>query len=232
MTIAAAWNPRQKKLRELLGREDAFVEARGLCLELHRQAHCSEMTEQAGGETLADGLWNGLAGRDLAVMPKAGDRTIAWNLWHLARIEDLTMNILVADAPQVWNEAWGQRLGTRITDTGNAMDEDGIMALSRELDGEALRAYRNAVGRRSRAVVAALTPGDLRRKVHPEGLRRVRAEGGVTDHPDSAWLLDFWGGKTVAGLLLMPLTRHQLVHLNDCLRLKAALRTRKSFHRA
>jgi hypothetical protein len=46
---------------------------------------------------------------------------------------------------------------------------------------------------------------------------------GVTEHKDSVWLLDFWGKKTVAGILLMPITRHQIVHLNDCIKLKERL---------
>lgn len=42
----------------------------------------------------------------------------------------------------------------------------------------------------------------------------------LTQAPDSHWLLDFWARKRVAGLLLMPITRHQLVHLNACFMLK------------
>ena len=33
-------------------------------------------------------------------------------------------------------------------------------------------------------------------------------------------LLDFWKNKTIAGLLTMPITRHQIVHINDCFKLK------------
>jgi hypothetical protein len=46
-------------------------------------------------------------------------------------------------------------------------------------------------------------------------------EGVLTRQDDSIWLLDFWGKKTVAGLLQMPITRHQIVHINDCFKLKA-----------
>ena len=38
--------------------------------------------------------------------------------------------------------------------------------------------------------------------------------------PASIWLLDFWKNKTIAGLLTMPITRHQIVHINDCFKLK------------
>ena len=49
------------------------------------------------------------------------------------------------------------------------------------------------------------------------------ADGGVTEHKDSIWLLDFWGRKTVAGILLMPITRHQIAHINDCAKLKSKI---------
>jgi hypothetical protein len=54
----------------------------------------------------------------------------------------------------------------------------------------------------------------------PESVGRILDEGGVTGHKDSLWLLDFWGKKTVAGILLMPITRHQILHLNDSMKLK------------
>ena len=57
-------------------------------------------------------------------------------------------------------------------------------------------------------------------------------EGGVTQQEESAWLLDFWGKKDVAGLLLMPPTRHVMLHLNDCCRWKQEIRTKKKFFRS
>jgi hypothetical protein len=36
----------------------------------------------------------------------------------------------------------------------------------------------------------------------------------------SIWLLDFWEKKNMLGLIMMPITRHQTVHLNDCYNIK------------
>ena len=55
---------------------------------------------------------------------------------------------------------------------------------------------------------------------------------GVSEHPDSLWLLEFWGKKDVAGILLMPPTRHMLLHLNDCCRWKLEIRNRKHLYRS
>ena len=35
--------------------------------------------------------------------------------------------------------------------------------------------------------------------------------------------MDYWGGKTFAGQLLMPATRHNFVHLNKAMRVKQKL---------
>ena len=64
-------------------------------------------------------------------MPTSKAETIAWVIWHIARIEDLTMNMLVARQEQVWNAEWKQRLHTKLEDTGNALTDDDIMEFSK-----------------------------------------------------------------------------------------------------
>jgi hypothetical protein len=103
-------------------------------------------------------------------------------------------------------------------DTGNAMDGQGVAELSAAIDLEALRAYRVAVGRRTREVVRQLQPGELKHRVEARRLQQVLDEGAVVQ--EAQGLLDYWGGLNIAGLLLMPPTRHNFVHLNEALRIK------------
>jgi hypothetical protein len=49
-------------------------------------------------------------------------------------------------------------------------------------------------------------------------LQQVLDEGAVVQ--EAQGLLDYWGGLNIAGLLLMPPTRHNFVHLNEALRIK------------
>ena len=63
-------------------------------------------------------------------MPTSKDETIAWVLWHIARIEDLTMGILVAGDGQLFDTGWKRRINLPVSDTGNALSDDGIMQLS------------------------------------------------------------------------------------------------------
>lgn len=85
---------------------------------------------------------------------------------------------------------------------------------------------RNEVGRKSREIVRSLSPADMRRKIPAQRIDRILEEGGVTNHKDSIWLLDFWAKKDIAGILLMPPTRHVMLHLNDCCKWKQTIRSR------
>ena len=40
-------------------------------------------------------------------------------------------------------------------------------------------------------------------------------------------LVEYWSTRTIAGLLLMPATRHPLVHLNEAMRIKGLLHRRE-----
>jgi hypothetical protein len=129
------------------------------------------------------------------------------------------MNMLVAGTPQLLVDGgWFERMKAPARDTGNAMSAVEIADFNARIDIPALRAYRLAVGRRTRAIVKKLRPGDFKRKTDPARLARVQAEGAVL--PSEQWLAGYWGGLTVAGLLLMPPTRHSLVHLNEALKIK------------
>ncbi len=66
-----------------------------------------------------------------------------------------------------------------------------------------------------------LQPGDFEMKVDRSRLEKVLAEGAVVE--STRWLTDYWGKKTIAGLLLMPPTRHNFVHLNEAARIKKKL---------
>jgi DinB superfamily len=219
-SVTKQWNPKQKLLNSIIKKEDRLNEAKTIISELHSMVHWSEVYSSKES-TLEDELWDGLNRKAFITMPTPKDTTIAWNLWHITRIEDLTVNILITDGAQVFSsDDWPARLGVNITDTGNAMNKDEIISFSISVNMEELKNYRIAVGRKTREVINNLKAADIKRKVQPDRLMRILHEGGVLDIDDSEWLLDFWGRKDVAGLILMPITRHQVVHLNNSIKLK------------
>jgi hypothetical protein len=220
--VGTDWNPLQAKLKEIILKKDRFEEMQQLLLQMHSLVHSSNVYN-GHCVTYMDEVWSDLQDNAFRTMPTVKDDTVAWNIWHITRIEDLTSNILINNQKQVLDEGWLKRLNTTITDTGNAMSDEEIIALSNQINREELYLYRNAVGLRTKEIIEGLKPEDMKRKVAKEGLDRIASEGGVTQQPDAVWLLDFWGKKNVAGIILMPITRHQIVHLNDCRRLKEVM---------
>lgn len=216
----ALWGFNQKRLRDIFVKVDKFPEAIHLCLEQHAMVHTSEMS-QSNVVTLEDELWEGLHKNTFCTMPTIKDETIAWSLWHITRIEDITMNILVANETQIiYKGNWLEKLGVTVCDTGNSMTDEEIIDLSCRLNLQELRQYRIAVGRKTREIITSLQPADLKGKIKADRLQRILDEGAVLNVESANWLIDFWGRKNVAGILLMPVTRHQMVHLNAAMHLK------------
>jgi len=235
-----AWNEKHKMLRQALHecsddptRRELAV---ALFLEQHAMMHSAMMhalhthgaldgsrvsqVAAAAPLTFDDEMWQDLDESVARRIPRNEAHSVAWCIWHMARIEDVTMNVLLAGEDQCFVvEDWPERLRVGLSDTGNAMTVEEIAVLSANVDLAALSAYRAAVGQRTRQIVQHIQPADIRRKVQPERLQRLLDEGAVCEA--SRGLLDYWGGLTVAGLLLMPPTRHNLVHLNEAIRLKS-----------
>lgn len=210
-----SWNQRQQELRKALNRPADFA----LAIDLfHRQHAAVHAAGDAAAWSFSDEVWQGLGETAARRIPPKGEHSIAWLIWHLARIEDVTMNILLVGRPQVLCEGWQERLNVSAVDTGNGMNARDIVELSACIDLPALQAYRCAVACRTRENVARLTPAELKQPVDPLRLERVRSEGAV--RPFGTGVMDYWAGLTLAGLLLMPPTRHNFMHLNEALRLK------------
>lgn len=215
-----AWNNEIKQLREIILKADRIEESKILALNLHAMVHSSVMSG-INEKTFEDELWEGLEENIFRTSTNEKGRTIAYGIWHSTRIEDITMNLLVADKEQVFTSGnWQERIKSKIKDTGNAMNKDEILEFSRDINIEELKNYRIEVGRRTRGIIKNLSSEDMKRKFDKDRLKRILDEGAVLDVEDSNWLIDFWGRKNVSGIILMPITRHHVVHINECLSAK------------
>jgi hypothetical protein len=213
------WNEQQQALKQALAKPPTHAQAIALCLGQHAAVHAAQVAQAEW--SFEDEVWQGLSDAAARFIPAGGEHSIVWMVWHSTRIEDMTMNCLVAGSPQVIDaheSGWTARMQVNQRDTGNTTAADGISRLSAQVDLAALRAYRAAVGRRTQAVLQALTPDDVRRPVAEADLRALLADGSVA--ADAMDLVYYWHSLTVAGLLLMPATRHPFVHWNEALRVK------------
>lgn len=129
---------------------------------------------------------------------------------------------MVADDQQVlYAENWFDKINTRFSHSGNEMSEEDIADLSSNIDCESLLAYRTAVGKQTREIISRLTPGQLKEKVEQNRIKRLFDENAVTQN--ASWLADYWSKKSIAGLILMPATRHMFLHLKKCIHIKEKL---------
>jgi hypothetical protein len=215
------WNEKQKALRFVLGHTEEHDKALELFLTQHAMVHEAVMS-QSGLVSFEDEIWEKLDDATARYVPVNFKHSIVWCIWHATRCEDITMNLLIADNPQLLlRDGWYEQLNVLARDTGNAMNADEMVDFSAIIDIPALQAYRLSVGRRTREVAQSLRPGEFKRKTDPVRLQRVLAEGAVL--ASQKWLIAYWSRLTVAGLLLMPPTRHNLVHLNEAMKIKQKL---------
>ena len=213
-----SWSKQQTKFRRILLSTDQHDKAIALFFSQHAMLHSAQIALSEPW-SFEDAVFNDMAERQIRRIPQNCDHSVAWLIWHLARIEDVAMNILVAGSPQILDgNNWLERMKISVRNTGNAMDEAGVAKLSARINIEALRSYRLAVGRRTREIVRQLQAEDLKQKVDPSRLQQVMDEGAVVEAAQG--LIDYWGRRHIAGLLLMPATRHNFIHLNEALRIK------------
>lgn len=216
----ATWGVHLQNLRSIIKKDNHLQESKDLMLRLHSMVYTSEMsgTNQI---TFEDELWQNLNNETARKAENKKGRTILYGLWHSTRIEDITMNLLVMGKDQLFEkDKWFSKINSSIRHTGNSLNNNQILEMSSFINIEELKAYRIAVGRNSQDIIRNLNSNDLKRKVYKENLQRILDENAVDNVEASNWLIDFWGKKDVAGIILMPCLRHQLVHINESLNAK------------
>ncbi len=230
MTKEALFAPireRYNELKQALKGND-IDKIRELTLEVHAMVHPSEISGRAE-KTIADYVLDYmLQGHQNDLVPRedydvdlhyAGTRTVpmCWQFWHTYRIEDLVSNILMANQNQIFDEEWKRKIGSSITDTGNALEIDEAIAFGKAVNIEALHEYMIVVGKNTRHILEKLTLEQINSMVPEEWVMRILEEGGVTTDFRSVWLLVFWGRLTIGGMILTPMTDHHMMHLPPCL---------------
>ena len=206
MTKEELFEPITKKYNELkLALQGTDIDKiRELTLEVHAMVHPAEISGRTE-KTIADYVLDYmLRGNQNELVPRedydvdlhyAGTRTVplCWQFWHTYRIEDLVSNILMANQNQIFNEEWQRKIGSPITDTGNALELDEAIAFGKEINVEALHEYMLAVGKNTRNILGNLTLVQINSMVPEEWVMRILEEGGVTTDFRSVWLWRFPG---------------------------------------
>jgi len=218
INVSEGWNENQKNLNIYLSKQNTFEKGVKLLLEMHSLLH-DKKVYNITKETYYHKLWENLKEETCRIISKK-ETSILWNIWHITRIEDLISNILIGNKETIFSKEIQENLNIKIKDTGNALAFSDIELFNKNICIKELKEYRIKVGKSTKKVIEKITFNDIKRKVEKEQLEKIKQNGGVIDDPKSIWLLDFWSRKNVLGLIMMPITRHQIVHLNDCFKIK------------
>lgn len=170
-----------------------------------------------------------LAAEDFSAMPYRNatgyhSKTVAYSLWHIFRIEDIVAHTLIAGDQQVFFQGDYQRkINSPIITTGNELAGEEIVDFSKALCLDELYAYMDEVNAASTKILENLAYEDIKRKI-PDEKREVLENLGVVSKDEKAWwLIDYWCGKDIKGLIQMPFSRHWIMHVEACIRIREKL---------
>ena len=110
-----------------------------------------------------------------------------------------------------------------IITTGNELDGTQIVEFSKQLNMKAVYEYCKAVMDSTNEFLKGLQFADLKKKFSDADKQRLIESKCVSSSESAAWLIDYWCGKTIKGLIQMPLSRHWIMHLDAIDRIKNKL---------
>ena len=162
-------------------------------------------------------------------MPFAGaegyhSKTLAYSIWHIFRIEDIVAHEMIAEDQQVlFREDFQTALHSPIVTTGNELVGDEIAAFSKQLNIQVLYRYAQEVMQSTDRILMGLEYSDLKQRFGEEMREKLRRTGCVSEAESAVWLIEYWCGKDVQGLIRMPFSRHWIMHIEAMQRIKNRL---------
>ena len=148
-------------------------------------------------------------------------KTIGYSIWHIFRIEDIVVHTLIAGNDQIFFTGnYQRRIHSPIITTGNELVKQQIADFSRQLDLDELYTYITDVKRSTETIINNLPYDMLRWKTPEERNERLKSLQVVSTDERASWLIDYWCGKDIRGLIQMPFSRHWIMHIEACLKIK------------
>ncbi|MGN0485243.1 MAG: phage head-tail adapter protein [Lachnospiraceae bacterium] len=212
------WSEQNKRMQEQLRKEQTFSDGIKTLLEL-RQKIMNEILR----------MKQELSPEDFSKMPfpKANgyhSKTIAYSLWHIFRIEDIVAHSLIQRDEEVFFlENYQKRMKSPIITTGNELIDQEIEDFSKKLDSEYLYQYIEDVKESTENILKNFSFKDMKRKFNDEDKSRLCNLHVVGTQEQACWLIDYWCGKDIRGLIQMPFSRHWIMHIEACFRIETKI---------
>ena len=152
-------------------------------------------------------------------------KSIAYSIWHIFRIEDIVAHTLINNDEQIFfSNKYNKRINSHIITTGNELIKHQISDFSSKLDIDELYSYILDVKESTENIIKAVSFDMLKTKLTEERKQYLQSVKVVSDDDKAIWLIDYWCGKDIRGLIQMPFSRHWIMHIEACLRIKAKLK--------
>ena len=183
-------------------------------LSQHAAVHAREVS---GRDFPAQRVFGELDDDQMRLRPGPGLNSLVWLLWHMARTEDAAVNPVVAGRPQVLDQEWIRRMNVPWRIIGTGMTEDEVAEMSARADVGAVRAYRTAVGLRTREVVQSLPAPAWDEVIGDADLARAGTEAFRDWTPGEPYP---WRGWTRADQLASSALRHNSSHIGEAVTIR------------
>ena len=147
-------------------------------------------------------------------------KTIAYSLWHIFRIEDIVAHTLINEDEQVFfKNNYQERINAPIITTGNELVKQQISDFSKQLNLKELYSYIFEVKDSTEKIINSLSYDKLKKKISDERKEILKSLNVVSKDENAIWLIDYWCGKDIRGLIQMPFSRHWIMHIEASLRI-------------
>lgn len=212
------WSELNKTMQAQIKKKDTFEAGKGTLFDLRNRLM----------QTMVS-LRDELSREDFDAIPFINadgfhSKTIAYSIWHIFRIEDIVAHTIICEDEQVFFTGnYKERINSPIITTGNELVKTEISDFSKQLNLDELYSYISEVKESTEKIIEGLTFEDLKRKIPTERKEYLNSLNVVSTDEEASWLIDYWCNKDIRGLVQMPFSRHWIMHIEACLRIRKKL---------
>ena len=216
LTMNKEWSELNKDVKILLNKKSSFKDGINKLIEL-RTLLINEWESAMNGLSIEDYSKQPFINRD-----GYESKTIAYSIYHVFRIEDIVLNTLILKKEQMFfRDNYHNKMNSPIITTGNELKGESISDFSKTLVIEELWEYAKSVFEESNDWLLSIEYDDLKTVYFEIDKERIRNTKTVAE--SESWLIDYWCGKDIKGLLGIPFSRHWIMHLEASLRIRNRL---------
>ena len=212
------WSEKNKEIQKLLSKEATFGEAIGKLIEFREELfrQITLIVEDYPEEAFYQMPFAGAKGYH--------SKTLAYSIWHIFRIEDIVAHEMLTDDEQIlFCKKYYKKTASPIITTGNELEGKDIAEFSKKLNVQELYRYAKAVKKSTDRILKKLKYKDLKRKFGEDTKQKLTESRCVSEDENAFWLIDYWCGKDLKGLIQMPFSRHWIMHIEAMLRIAKRL---------